>query len=1186
MQADPFVDARVTGRLPVGVSLGGAVGDLGCDPQHVELFIDRHHIPRAAWPYVKPRAGIVVEARGVPGGPVAAIVASAWGATAFSIGSVAITWGQIAGLALSFGLQLLAASMFKPKEPRSPSREDREVYSISGARNQLRPWEPVPIVLGTCRMTPPYGANPYTEVVGDRQFLRILVIWGYNTVDVSDIRIGNTSLAKFSDVSIETSTDSTIGLYPNRVEQLDVGVELTQSWVTRTTDAETNEALFTVHFPAGLYSVNDDGDRRTSHRRVIAEYAPTGTSSWVTFHNEEYAAKTTVPFYKGFRIKFPSKGEWDIRIRGDLDQSDQSTQEQVYWLNMKSIEYGAPIKVDGLTTTALRIRASDQLNGVIDQLNAIVARKIPFWTGTRWLDSKATGNPAAVFRDVLIGAANANAVDESRVDSDALGAWYLFCEARGLAYHRVLETQMAVSDLLEEIAAAGFASPTLVDGKWSVVIDTYKTTVVQHFTPRNSWQFSGAVEFPEQPHALRVQFSNATRDFEADEIIVFDDGYSATNATKFEAIRPAGVTTSAQAYRLGRHFLASGRLRPEQFSFTVDFENLVAQRGDLVRLTHDVALIGQSSGRIKAIAGTTVTVDEYCTFEADTEYTFRVRASDGTSISTTATASVGSTMEITVVSAAGMAVGDLFMFGESSAESILALVHSIEPGDDLTARVTCIPYNEDVYTATSSIPSYVSVVSSPLSLSLIGPAPPIIRDVVSDESALQLDMSGIPRPTILLRIWRGDMEVNNTRVTPTVAFRVGWKLSEDESYEFMTVSADSDLVRIYGVEARVPYDLIAYAVDAGGNYSEATTVSGHIVAGLSAHPPAVDTFRVANIGSSAYVEWTYPSIVGDVVGYEIRWHGDQNVTDWSRMIRIATDVPRAARSYMVPSNTGSYAIKPFDALGYRSETALFVSSNITEAAQTNVVLSFTESSSFAGTMDGVAEVSGRLQLDSQLMIADITDLSTVTDIAGDVVREGTYTFWSAQDLGAVYTVRCSWEAEVDADNRRNYVIDWNDLAKVEDISGGASYGEEYAVAMEIAYSRDDVGTGMTWTDWAPFTAGEFTGRHFKFRMVLTTTDALMSPSVDDFSVVLDAPDRVERGEDVTSGASTYSVTFGAAFMDAPNVAINPQDMETGDYFQRSNTTASGFDVDFYDSTDTAVSRTFDWQAIGIGKEAA
>jgi hypothetical protein len=76
-------------------------------------------------------------------------------------------------------------------------------------------------------------------------------------------------------------------------------------------------------------------------------------------------------------------------------------------------------------------------------------------------------------------------------------------------------------------------------------------------------------------------------------------------------------------------------------------------------------------------------------------------------------------------------------------------------------------------------------------------------------------------------------------------------------------------------------------------------------------------------------------------------------------------------------------------------------------------------------------------------------------------------------------------------------------------------------------------------------------------------------------------DRIFSGNDITSGAGTYTVTFTNPFKTSSYaVGITGENMATGDYFTVSNKTINGFDVSFFNSSDTAISRDFDYIAKG------
>ena len=70
---------------------------------------------------------------------------------------------------------------------------------------------------------------------------------------------------------------------------------------------------------------------------------------------------------------------------------------------------------------------------------------------------------------------------------------------------------------------------------------------------------------------------------------------------------------------------------------------------------------------------------------------------------------------------------------------------------------------------------------------------------------------------------------------------------------------------------------------------------------------------------------------------------------------------------------------------------------------------------------------------------------------------------------------------------------------------------------------------------------------------------------------------------IATGSSTYTVTFTNAFKVAPNVVITQTNQQSGDFYELSNISRTGFQVLFKNGT-SAVARYFVWAAAGFGKE--
>ena len=215
--------------------------------------------------------------------------------------------------------------------------------------------------------------------------------------------------------------------------------------------------------------------------------------------------------------------------------------------------------------------------------------------------------------------------------------------------------------------------------------------------------------FPDRAHAWRVRFNDRDHDWRAAERIVYAPGFDAGNATKFEQHDFVGVTNANQAIHLATHQLRSQVLQPEEWDFEVDFEHLVANRGDLVLMTHDVLLVGLASGRIKALnlgAGGEILgmiSDEKLPMEGLGRLTGSRSARSTTWPSPRASRAVPAARTSTSsrsrppLDPGSVSVGDLFGFGQFGAETVRGQIKRIKRAGDLAARLTVLPYTDALW---------------------------------------------------------------------------------------------------------------------------------------------------------------------------------------------------------------------------------------------------------------------------------------------------------------------------------------------------------------------------------------------------------------------------------------------------------------------------------------------------------
>ncbi len=1218
----PFRASREHRAVAAGKSVAAIVAELQPDAglrEHAHVTIGGDVVPRDDWARVKPKAGTQLAIRMVPMGggggggknPLRTVMSLAIMSATGDIAGGLLKTGLFSGGFMGFGLgglvkaglgmagRLLLNAIAPPAAPRFQlTQKQSPTLFIQGAQNKSAPFSRVPKVLGQHRYVPLLGASPYTETVGGDQYLRMLFVWGYGPLEITDIKIGETPITDFTDVEIETrqgyDTDAPLTLYTNSVVQNNLQVALTNAagYLTRTTDTDATAISVDITFPQGLFQINDSNVKVAAAVEVSVDYAPAGSGAWTSAGSISVTAEQSATLLKGLQFSVPAAGQYDVRLmRVTPDSASDLVYDDVVWTALRTIRSSAPVNMTGLAMTALRIKATDQLNGVIDRLNGVVQSIVPDWNGTAWDNPAdqttwhATANPASLYRHVLQGSANARPLDDTRLDLATLQTWHDDCAAASREFNAVIDYDISVADVLQDIAAAGRASPTLIDGCWGVVEDAPQTSAVQHFTPRNSFTFSGNKAFADQPQALRVRFINRDNGWLQDERIVYDDGFDASNTTVYEVLELPGVTSSDQAWKDGRYHIATARLRPETYSFYADIEHIVATRGDLIRFTHDVPLFGLMSARVKSVASsggfvTGVTLDADVTMTAGTSYAVRFRLGDGSSLVQTLTTVAGSGNDLTfatpLATSAAPAVGDLALFGISGQESVELVVKSITPQNDLNALIVCVDYAPGVFTADSgTIPAFSSQISLPPEML---PLPvPVLSQIQSGTATMIKNADGTFTDRVVV-----------TLAAPSYNGALGIKAlvragAETDFHPATVVSATANSVSLAGLASGGLYDIRVYYVSGDGQASSALTVAGYRVA--ADMPSDVTGFYIGVLGDTAHLAWNAVTDI-DLAGYAIRFAPQTAGVTWAGATDLITQIPAGATGVSVPAAAGTYLIKAVSASGLTSVNAALAVSTVS-AANATYILTVTEDSGFTGANACTGTDAGALRLSG----ADTVDVWADFDLVADadignagMATAGTYGFAGGVDLGAVFTSRLTVDMAVAGLDTTTSVDSWADIDNQESFDQTVD-PSLWNVAVQIRATNGDPAASPVWSNWQPFVIGDYSARAYEFQAVLTSDLQGVTPAVTRLRVDLDMPGRDESACGVAAPAGGASVAYASPFRATPAVSVTAQDMGSGDYYVLTPSTASGFTVKFFDAAGTGVSRTFDWLAKGYGQQS-
>ena len=889
------------------------------------VYLDNELIQRDRWKMVQPRIGQEVQIIATLGGGNSLlrtilslsvlVVGTVFGGPLGGLIGLSGTWATAVGTALiAFGGTALVNAI-APIRPAAGREENRQSpnYFIDRARNRARLFEAVPVVLGKHRMVPPLAAETYTEAMGDRNYLRMMVCWGYGQLKITDLQIGETPIADFDDVHVQTregtDADAAITLYPRDVHEESLSLHLTSAagWISRTTEPDADEISIDIALPRGMSSIDDQGNRSSLSVVLEFEYRKVGDSAWLPTPHEEdvdpddeinrddprrqtwpseydqedivhsatetaYQVTLSYRFTKAVREGFswttPERAQYQVRIRRTTaDRTSDREFDDVYWSALRTFTNEDPVAIaQPVAKTAVEILGTDQVNGALDQLNAVVSSVVLDWDGTNWVERESS-NPASLFRHVLQSPARINPVANANVDLETLQDWHEYCEDEGFEYNAIRDFRSSVYDALADVAAAGRASPSFSDGLWSVVIDDGAQLPAQHFSARNSVSFTAERDFSDVPHALRVRFANRDMGWRRDERLVYDDNRdpadsgSATYlpAERFLTIDAPGITDPDHIYKFGRFHLAQMLLRRERWRFEVGIENLAATRGTRVKLSHDIILVGQASARIKSVTedsqgrATAIEIDEKVKMVTGVDYGVSIRTVDDVAVTAQVTTSAGETQSldfsVPIPATTPIVQGNLLAFGEQGHETVDAIVVGIERRNEMSASVTLMPFSPGVYTSdTETIPDFYTGITS-----LAGRTDLVIVSVRSDESLLRREGTELV-PGILVEV----KPVSSPEAMIQCQIRANGTMENYRPAEIRSQS--SEFIEIGGVIEGQDYDLrLRWASPNALIAGTWTEELDYTVVGKSLAPGLPTGFVVAALPGGYRAAWANPA---------------------------------------------------------------------------------------------------------------------------------------------------------------------------------------------------------------------------------------------------------------------------------------------------------------------------------------
>lgn len=1100
-----------------------------------------------------------------------------YGATlATSLGTTAATASALVQAAVMIGGSLLVNALLPPPKATLASsayqaNSETPTYALNGGQNTARLYEPLPVCIGYNRVVPDVGANSYTEFFDQDQYLYQTFNFGLGDLTLSDFRIGDTPISNYSDVTIEVSgPDGKLSLVSANVDSMSVqDVSSNAGWVQRTTSPNTTRIW--VDFVAVLFYANDKGGLDPRSVQFDLQYREVGQTAWQDFTGRgtlTIANSSQTPRRANYWLDVPA-GQYEVRVRKlTPDVTDSREQNAFSWAQLRSYQLDTT-DYTGQTRVGLRIKATSQLNGTISDFSALVQASCPVWTGAAW-ETKPTSNPAWWYlwwaRGKFVNGRRVfgAGLPDSRIDIEGIKEFGLHCDWHGLSCNFVQAAATSIATMAEQIALCGDGSPTWMTGKLGVVWDAADQAPVMQFGPFNIKRDSFQIEYNTQNLAdeIIINFVNPDKNWQTDQVRAKPPNVTApSNPVSLNFI---GCTNVALAGRKANLMAAAQYYRRRKITWVSDLEGFVAQRGDVVLLSHDMTA-WSFAGRLVGGDRATLQLDRQVPLTAapgfvgirfpDGRYqVFGVQSGEGNADTLTLTSPIPAEFPVPSENPDRIPYDWAFVFDPMATPGKAVKITAVIPQAG-GAEVQIIATDEEpaYYQRASGGYDYVP----PRTYSQLNGD---VRSITFNERLLD-GVTGRSRVTIA---W-----VTGAATTATVAVSIngGAPTTYNATNNSLEVEAyTNDILDVFVT----PISLVQLRSAKGQG-------DRYIVQGLIAPLPAPTNLVTVYRDQLTHLTW---SPVSDLrlPGYEVRigptWQSAVVVgtTPLEDIVAVGDGTYWVATRYVPPSGTPVYSAA--------------VSIVIAGAALVrNVLVTRDEAPTWPGVLTGGAAVNaGSLVLagaGNVLGDTDVLDESNILEYGG-IATDGTYTLSVSHQVNVGRVVPCQLiiKTSVHGVRSTDNVLTEEDVLIDQDMLGEA-LGAAVTAKPQIAIAQGDGVFG----DWQDFLPGVYNGQYFTARLLLSTTDPAIHPQVDQLSLTVDMPDRLDTGTNVAIGTGGLHVGFGDPFNAGPNgenvphVQVTLLAAQAGDRVVITNISLSGFDVQVLNGT-TAVARNINWSAQG------
>ena len=685
-------------------------------------------------------------------------------------------------------------------------------------------------------------------------------------------------------------------------------------------------------------------------------------------------------------------------------------------------------------------------------------------------------------------------------------------------------------------------------------------------------------------------FNMDTRDIDYE---VYEDTASiAKLGVSIKQVTGFACTSRGQARRLAKAILFAEQNESEIVTFSTSIESgIIVRPGTVIDIADDVRSGVRRGGRITAATTTEITVDDTDATDlpATNNSNLSVILPDGTMETKGVQSVVGAVITVNSAFSQAPNVNAGWLLQNDSVKPQKFRVIAVEESEGINYTITALSYVPEKY---EFIEDGENLPTRTISILNQLKEPP--NALLAEEKIVEINDQAVSK---LILSWQA--------VVGVTEYQVNYRFNNGN---FVSTTVSSPDFEIFNTDVGT-YEFQVYSYNTALQTSATSADLTFNAVGKTALPSNVTGLTAEPINEKLVrLRWDLSTDLDVTHGGRV-YVRHSTKTDGTGTFSNSVDLIQAlagnTTSAEVPYLEGEYILK------FRDDGGRFC------AGETSVILDLpdnlaplitqtrredTDSPKFQGTLNNVAfdSTTNSLNLTGTGNFDSITDFDTVVslDDFGGINSEGTYDFGGTAggttlDLGAVFSLDLKRHFLTEAfypndliDSRTGNIDTWTDF-------DGATATEVNA-EMLVRVTQDNPSGSPTYTDFQTFANGTYKGRGFQFRAKLTSNDPAQDIKVSELGYTASLQRRTEQGNVTASGAGAKAITFTHPFFvgtssllgantNLPSVGINAQNMASGDYFEVSSVTGSGFVVHFKNSSNASIDRNFTYQAVGFGK---